>query len=167
MACEFYDSTKGMKIDRSYLVRLKETVRQLEAEYARVLGEDDDSDSNEEIVTPGGMVRLNETDETPRYLGPSSGIAMTRLVMEEAKRYTESNRISELVPEVRARRTERMNRMQSIVSFRQSLAGPSSRKKSYPMVSDHPAEDLPSRAIADRLVEVYIQRGTLSLPGCS
>jgi hypothetical protein len=30
------------------------------------------------------------------------------------------------------------------------------------MVSDHPAEGLPSRAIADRLVEVYIQRGTFS-----
>jgi hypothetical protein len=161
VACEFYDSTKGRIIDRSYLVRLKETVRQLEAEYARVLGDDDDYiTNNEEIVTPGGMVRLNETDETPRYLGPSSGIAMTRLVMEEAKRYTESKRISELVPEVRARRTERMNRMQSVVSFRQSLAGPSSRKKSYPMVSDHPAESLPSRAIADRLIEVYIQRGT-------
>lgn len=143
------------------MVRLQEKVRQLKAQLAEVVEEDMEyPESNEEIVSPGGMVRLNETDETPRYLGPSSGIAMTRLVMEEAKLHTESKRISELIPEVRARRTERINRMQSIVSFRQSLAGPSSRKKSYPMMSAHPAESLPTRAIADKLVEVYNQRGT-------
>ena len=114
---------------------------------------------NEEFVRPGGLVRLNESDETPRYLGPSSGIAMTRLVMEEAKRYTESKRISELIPEVRARRTERQNRMQSIVNFRESLSGPSLRNKTYPMTSDHPAQSLPARPIADKLVEIFNQRG--------
>lgn len=143
------------------MVKLQEKVRQLEAELAQYTEEDNDYPrSNEEIVRPGGLVRLNETDETPRYLGPSSGIAMTRLVMEEAKRYTESNRISELIPEVRARRTERMNRMQSIVNFRDSLSGPSSRKKSYPMISAHPAQNLPTRPIADKLVEIFNQRGT-------
>jgi hypothetical protein len=79
--------------------------------------------------------------------------------MEEAKRYTESKRISELIPEVRARRNERLNRMQSIVNFRDSLSGPSSRKKSYPMISAHPAQTLPTRPIADKLVEIYNQRG--------
>ncbi len=93
-------------------------------------------------MRPGGLVRLNETDETPRYLGPSSGIAMSRLLMEEAKRYTDTKRISELIPEVRARRFERMNRMQSIVSMGGSISGPSSRRKSYPMIKRPPGSEL-------------------------
>lgn len=163
--CEYFDTTKGKKISRFYVVKLQEKVRQLEAELAQYTEEDNEYPrSNEEIVRPGGLVRLNETDETPRYLGPSSGIAMTRLVMEEAKRYTESKRISELIPEVRARRTERMNRMQSIVNFRDSLSGSSSRKKSYPMISAHPAQALPTRPIADKLVEIYNQRAQVFTP---
>lgn len=136
-------------------------MRQLEAELAQYVEEDNEYPrSNEEMVRPGGLVRLNETDETPRYLGPSSGIAMTRLVMEEAKKYTESNRISELIPEVHTRRIERANRMQSIVNFRSSLSDHSSRKKSYPMISAHPAQNLPTRPIADKLVEIFNRRGS-------
>ncbi|OIW31639.1 hypothetical protein CONLIGDRAFT_572141 [Coniochaeta ligniaria NRRL 30616] len=163
--CEYFDTTKGRKISRFYVVKLQEKVRQLEEDLAQYTEEDNDYPrSNEEIVRPGGLVRLNETDETPRYLGPSSGIAMTRLVMEEAKRYTESKRISELIPEVRARRNERMTRTQSIVNFRDSLSGSSSRKKSYPMISAHPAQTLPTRPIADKLVEIYNQRAQVFTP---
>lgn len=104
------------------------------------------------MVRPGGMIRLNPSDETPRYLGPSSGIAMTRLLMEEAKRFTDSKRISDLIPELRARRQARM---QSIV-----MTGPSpNRKKSYPMMSEVPAETLPTRSIADKLTEIFNQKG--------
>jgi len=97
------------------------------------------------------MIRLKASDETPRYLGPSSGIAMSRLLMEEAKRYTDSQRISDLIPEVRARSQARMQSIQ--------MTDPGAgRKKSYPMVSDHPAEGLPKRETADKLVEVYKQK---------
>ncbi len=158
--CEYYDTTKGKKISRYYVVRLQEKVRQLEAELAQYTEGDEYPRNNEEIVRPGGLVRLNETDETPRYLGPSSGIAMARLLMEEAKRYTDSKRISELIPKVRARRAERINRMQSIVSMGgSSLYGSMSRRKSYPMVSAKPAENLPTRPVIDKLVEVFSQRG--------
>lgn len=104
------------------------------------------------MVRPGGMVRLNGGDETPRYLGPSSGIAMTRLLMEQAKAYTDSKRISDLIPSVRTQ----PNRMQSI-----QMTGPTanSRRKSYPMISQHPAENLPTRAIMDKLLEVFNQKG--------
>lgn len=94
------------------------------------------------------MIRLSVSDDTPRYLGPSSGIAMTRLLMEEAKRYTDSNSISELIPEVRARRQARM---QSI----QMTGTPTTRKKSYPMISEHPAENLPTRPVATKLTEAF------------
>lgn len=104
------------------------------------------------MIRPGGMVRLSTSDETPRYLGPTSGIAMTRLLMAEAKRFTETNKISELIPEVRARGQARM---QSI----QMSGSASSRKKSYPMVSEHPADSLPTRAVVDKLIEIYFKKG--------
>lgn len=138
-------------------------MRKLEAELFQYTDEDNEyPDSAEDLVRPGGFVKLNETDETPRYLGPSSGIAMTRLLMDQAKRYTDSNRISELVPDVRSRRAERSNRMQSIVSMGASMSGPSgmgARKKSFPMISAHPAQTLPTRQITDKLIEVFNSRG--------
>lgn len=145
------DAAKGRKINRYYVIKLQDKVRQLEAELSQFT--DDETDypkSNEDMVRPGGMVRLNGGDETPRYLGPSSGIAMTRLLMEQAKRYTDSKRISDLIPSVRARQA----RMQSI-----QMTGPSARRKSYPMISQHPAESLPTRAVADKLLEIFNQRG--------
>lgn len=126
-------------------------MRALEAELGQYTDEDDVPRNTEDIVRPGGLVRLNESDETPRYLGPSSGIAMTRILMEEAKRYTDSKRISDLIPQVRVRKQG--TRAQSIAF------GPSSRKKSYPMISAHPAQTLPTRQIADRLVDVFCERG--------
>ena len=56
-------------------------MRALEAELSQYTEEEGFPQNTEDIVRPGGLVRLNEDDETPRFLGPSSGIAMTRLVM--------------------------------------------------------------------------------------
>ncbi|KAL2015315.1 hypothetical protein VTK56DRAFT_5808 [Thermocarpiscus australiensis] len=162
--CEYYDSTKGRKINRSYVVSLQNKVRQLEAELSQYT--DDETEypqDHDDLVRPGGMVRLDETDETPRYLGPSSGIAMTRLLMEEAKRYTESRRIAELIPEVRARRVDQRDRMQS-VTMGSSISGPSDRKKSYPANSIFSAPSLPSREIVDRLVRVYNEKVQVFTP---
>ncbi|KAK7748729.1 hypothetical protein SLS53_000752 [Cytospora paraplurivora] len=119
------------------------------------------------MVRPGGLVKLHEADETPRYLGPSSGIAMTRLLMEQAKRYTDSQRISELIPDVRARRLDRLNRMQSVVNMGASVSGPSGaagRKKSFPMISAHPAQNLPTRQVVDKLIEIFNSRAQYFTP---
>jgi hypothetical protein len=80
---------------------------------------------------------------------------MTRLVMEEAKKYTDSRTIRELVPEVRKRRTP--------VQSPESSTG---RKKSYPMISAVPAQNLPSRLVTDKLVEVFNQKGKSSVRFC-
>lgn len=140
-------------------------MRQLEAELSQYTDDDNDHpESAEDIVRPGGLVKLNESDETPRYLGPSSGIAMTRLLMEQAKRYTDSQRISELIPDVRARRMDRINRMQSVVQMGASISGPAgnaAKQKNFPMISEHAASTLPSRSVADRLIEMYHARGAL------
>lgn len=132
-------------------------MRNLEKELKQYT--DDVESSDDAMMRPGGLVRLNETDETPRYLGPSSGIAMTRLLMEEAKRYTDSKRIADLIPEINKRRRDRANRMQSIVSMGGSVSGPSGRKKSYPMTSEHPADALPAKKVYDKLLECFNQRG--------
>ncbi|PWI66652.1 hypothetical protein PCL_04790 [Purpureocillium lilacinum] len=156
--CEYLDTTKGKKINRYYVIKLQDRVRALEAEIAQYTNDENDYPrTNEDIVRPGRMIRLKASDETPRYLGPSSGIAMSRLLMEEAKRYTDSQRISDLIPEVRARSQARMQSIQ--------MTDPGAgRKKSYPMVSDHPAEGLPKRETADKLVEVYKQKSQLFWP---
>ena len=121
----------------------------MEAELNQYTEDDLVPPNTEDIVRPGGLVRLGENDETPRFLGPSSGIAMTRLVMEEAKKYTDTRSIRELVPEVRQRRPP--------VESPPEVA--TSRKKSYPMISAVPAPSLPSRLVTDRLVEEFNQRG--------
>lgn len=141
-------------------------MRAREAELSQYTDDDNDRpESVEDIVRPGGLVKLNEADETPRYLGPSSGIAMTRLLMEQAKRYTDSQRISELIPDVRARRIDRLTRMQSIVPGGASISGPSgaAARKNYPMTSEIPAQALPSRTLVDRLVGIFHSRG---IPAC-
>ena len=157
--CEYLDAAKGRKINRYYVVKLQEKVRSLEAELDQYIEEDGDYPrTNEDIVRPGGMVRLNGNDETPRYLGPSSGIAMSRLLMEQAKKYSDASRISELIPEVRARRQTRMQSVQ--------MTNPIvNRRKSYPMMSDTPPEGLPTRAITDRLVETFNQKCKLNTSG--
>jgi hypothetical protein len=161
--CEYFDTTRNKKINRNYVVHLQQKVRQLEAELSQYTDDDNDHpESAEDIVRPGGLVKLSESDETPRYLGPSSGIAMTRLLMDQAKRYTDSQRISELFPDVRARRMDRFDRMQSIVHMGASVSGPSgmaAKKKNFPMVSEIPAQTLPARQVADKLVEVFNSRG--------
>lgn len=150
--CEYLDTAKGRKINRNYVIKLQDKVRTLEAELAQYVDDETDYPHNsEDMVRPGGMVRLGAADETPRYLGPSSGIAMTRLLMEEAKRYTQSNRISDLIPDLRARR---QNRMQSIQM---------NNTKNYPTTSELPAEELPSRDTANRLVEIFKQKGECEL----
>jgi hypothetical protein len=141
-------------------------VRALDAELGQYIdeGDDDSIQDYEDFIRPGGLVRLDETDETPRYLGPSSGIAMTRIVMEKAKRYTDTGRISELIPEVRDRRKAAVSETTATGARSQSFSMLSAnpRKKSYPMISAVAASHLPSRTVADKLVEVFHQRGRSS-----
>ncbi|KAJ3578254.1 hypothetical protein NPX13_g2313 [Xylaria arbuscula] len=155
------------KISRYYVVKLQERVRALDAELAQYIDEDEAHHKDQEdVLRPGGLVRLNETDETPRYLGPSSGIAMTRIVMEEAKRFTNTGRISELIPDVKGRRkaTSSVNAVPGNRSQSFSMPVPNPRKKSYPMVSAVAAAGLPSRGIADKLIEVFHQRAQVFNP---
>ena len=99
-----------------------------------------------------GLVKFKENDES-RYLGPSSGIAITRLVMELAKRNTKSHSIKDIVPDVKARQIKER--------FTNESSKPTS--KVYPLISDVAAPDLPTRELADKLVSDFNQKGIASL----
>ena len=137
------------------MIRLQDRVRALQLELGRYIDDGEAEHDTEESIRPGGLVRLEEGDETPRYLGPSSGIAMTRLVMEEARRYTDSRSIRELVPEVTKRRTP-VQSPGSTSDFQHN-----ERKRSYPMISAIPAVGRPSTLVRDKLIEVFNQKGEL------
>ncbi|KAI1007452.1 hypothetical protein K3495_g766 [Podosphaera aphanis] len=149
--CEYFDRVKKKKIPRSYVIQLQERIQALEKELSQYT-KDEPLPDTEDIVRPGNLVRLNSYEETPRFLGPSSGIAITRLVMEEAKKYTGSGTIRELVPEVRVRRSPKAGLARK------------RNKDSYPTISALPAQNLPSFSVTKKLADVYNQKAQYLLP---
>jgi len=141
--CEYYDPTKGRKIPRNYVVHLQQKVRDLEKQLAD-LERDDVEPDPEDVMRGAATVRVQDSDES-KFLGPSSGITITRLVMQLAKQFTESKSISEIVPHAEAKNVKD--------TFAQEDQRPTS--KIYPMVSDVAAEELPNRDLTNLLVELF------------
>ena len=140
--CEYYDSNKGHNVNRNYVVYLQHKVRELEEELERV--ENEDSAEDPEAMMRAANVRVHEAKES-KFLGPASGIAITRLVMQLAKQFTDARSIKEIVPEHRARQIKEL--------YHQEQAKPTS--KIYPLISDVAAIELPNRALTDLLLQLY------------
>jgi hypothetical protein len=145
--CEYYDPAKGRKIPRNYVVHLQHKVRDLEKQLADLERDDVEPDA-EDVMRGAAAVRVQDTDES-KFLGPSSGITITRLVMQLAKQFTESKSISEIIPHARARSIR--------ATFTQEDKRPTS--KIYPLVSDVAAEELPNRDLTNLLVELFYCKG--------
>ncbi len=145
--CEYFDATKNAKISRNYVVHLQKKVLQLEEELA-ALQKEEQGPNPEEVVSSAAAVRLQESPET-KFLGPSSGIAITRLVMQLAKQFTDSQSISEIVPQATAQHAKEQ--------YAQEEAKPDS--KVYPLISNVAAEGLPKREVTDPLVELFCIKG--------
>ncbi|KAK7538310.1 fungal-specific transcription factor domain-containing protein [Phyllosticta citribraziliensis] len=141
--CEYFDPTKNAKIPRNYVVHLQHKVRDLERQLEELEKDDYDPDPDQ-VVRDAAAVRIHESDET-KFLGPSSGIAITKLVMQLAKQFTDSRSISEIVPDSRARQVKE--------HFAQEDKKPTS--KVYPLVSDVAAEELPNRDLTNLLVQLF------------
>lgn len=105
------------------------------------------------MVRGAGRLKFKENDE-PKYLGPSSGLAITRLVMEMAKQNTDSKSIKDVVPEVTAQEIKD--------TFTKESSKPTS--KIYPMISSMPQEELPPRNLTYRLIDLFVVRGTSQVP---
>ncbi|KAF1944593.1 hypothetical protein EJ02DRAFT_442406 [Clathrospora elynae] len=141
--CEYYDPTKGRKIGRNYVVHLQHKVQDLEKQLADLERDDVEPDA-EDVMRGAATVRVQDSDES-KFLGPSSGITITRLVMQLAKQFTASKSISEIVPQSSAKSSK--------AEFAREDERPTS--KIYAMVSDVAAEELPNRDLTNLLVELF------------
>ena len=124
------------------MVYLQHRVRELEEELARV--ENEDSAEDPEAMMRAATVRMHEAKES-KFLGPSSGIAITRLVMQLAKQFTDARSIKDIVPEHQARHIKQL--------YFDEQGKPTS--KIYPLISDVAAVELPNRELRDLLVQLY------------
>ncbi|KAF2645182.1 hypothetical protein P280DRAFT_513102 [Massarina eburnea CBS 473.64] len=141
--CEYFDAAKNRKIPRNYVVHLQHKVRDLEKQLLDLERDDAEPDA-EDVMRGAAAVRVQDTDES-KFLGPSSGITITRLVMQLAKQFTDSKSISEIVPDASAKNIK--------ATFDQEDARPTS--KVYPLVSDVAAEELPNRELTNLLLELF------------
>ena len=142
--CEYFDVTKGKTVSRAYVIHLQNKIKQLETELAEVASEEYTSPDAEAIMRGAGLVRFKENDES-RFLGPSSGIALTRLVMELAKQNTSSKCIKEIVPDMKAQQIKDF--------FTKESSKPTS--KVYPLISNVAAPVLPTRETTEKLIENF------------
>ncbi|RPA91233.1 hypothetical protein L873DRAFT_1714976 [Choiromyces venosus 120613-1] len=153
--CEFFDSTKQKTIPRSYVVHLQNKVRDLE-EQIRVretLLVEAEAPNSEELVRGVGLVNFADYEhyKEPRYVGSSSGVTVTRLVLEAAKKNLDPQAFKDLT-------TQHRN------TFRHALRTNSDPGDPYATLSSLPASRLPGREITDKLVELFCARALYQLP---
>ncbi|KAI9369956.1 fungal-specific transcription factor domain-containing protein [Aspergillus egyptiacus] len=151
--CVYYDSARKCTIPRTYILQLREKARKLEQELEEVENDFQQAADAELIIRGAGRIRFREHDEA-RYLGPSSGIAITRLVMEMAKQNTYSKSIKDVVPESTAQKIKD--------AFTQESGKPTS--KVYPMISSIPQPNLPVKHTTYRLIDVFTVKAQAMLP---
>ncbi|KAF2755281.1 hypothetical protein EJ05DRAFT_128532 [Pseudovirgaria hyperparasitica] len=144
--CEYYDPTKGTRIPRNYVVHLQHKVRDLEKQLADLEKDDGDPDP-EDTVRNAASVHILETNES-KYLGSASGTTLTRLVMQLAKQFTDSKSISEIVPNARQR----------MIKEQTSKETEKPTSKIYPLISNVAAEELPTRDLTNRLVQLFYMK---------
>ncbi|KAL8811256.1 MAG: hypothetical protein Q9200_001949 [Gallowayella weberi] len=152
--CDYFDTAKGQKISRSYVVHLQKRIKALEAECSQLESQHATTAPDVQgMLRSGGLVTLKENAET-RYLGPSSGIAMTRIVMHFAKTQTQSASMQDIVSHAKARQIRDR--------FALELIKPTS--KVYPLISSVAASDLPSRGLTGKLLEIFNHKAQFMLP---
>ncbi|KAE8145459.1 fungal-specific transcription factor domain-containing protein [Aspergillus avenaceus] len=151
--CVYFDSARKAPISRTYIVSLRERARILEQQLAEAEKEFQHAADAELMVRGAGRIRFKENDE-PRFLGPSSGIAITRLVMEMAKQNTDSKSIKDVVPELTAQEIK--------LAFEEESSKPTS--KIYPMISSNPQPNLPAKYVTYRLIDVFVVKAQAMLP---
>jgi hypothetical protein len=140
---------------RAYVVHLQDRVRELENELAALVEEPPSPTDVERLVRSASLVKIKEGDAYPRFLGPSSGIAMTRVVMEIAKDLCDAQSIKEIIPEDKAQEIRQR--------FKDEASKPTS--KVYPMISFVAAPSLPTIELTDQLVQNFNLKGICNITG--
>ncbi len=140
-------------IPRTYITSLQSNIRRVRAQLTALEKEEKHVPDAEAMIRGAGMIKFNEKDEY-RFLGPSSGIAITRLVMELAKQNTMNKSIREIVPDTTAREIKQ--------KFDNESGKPTS--KVYPLISSVAAPHLPIHSLMDKLVDIYMAKAQYMLP---
>ena len=151
--CEYFDSAKNKTLPRTYITSLQNTVRRLNEELKALDKDDEYEPDHETMATEAGLVKFSENEES-RFLGPSSGIAITRFVMQFAKQNATRRTIKAVVSHHAAAEIKHKFDMES--------HKPTS--KVYPLISSVAAPDLPNRDLMDRLVDIYMVKAQYMLP---
>ncbi|KAI5805924.1 fungal-specific transcription factor domain-containing protein [Geopyxis carbonaria] len=155
--CEFFDSTKKKTISRSYVVHLQNKVLALEEEIKRRESQlvDSEGPNSEELVRGIGAVKFGDYEhyKEPRYVGPSSGVTVTRLVLESAKKDLKPEEFKDMTTEHRHTFKNTM-RTEPIVAVAPDLSG----------LSTTPQPNLPPRNFGEKLVSFFCQRSLYMLP---
>lgn len=127
---------------------MRDRIKKLNEELVQVEREANRPPDAELMVRGGGRIRFKEGDD-PRFLGPSSGIAITRFVMDMAKQNTDSKSIKDVVNDTMAQ------------SIKCTISHESQKptSKIYPMISSVAQPHLPPRELTDRLVDLFMARG--------
>jgi hypothetical protein len=105
------------------------------------------------MAREGGLVQFSETEEC-RFLGPSSGIAITRFVMDFARRNAARRTIKDVVSQQSAKE----------IKHKFDLESSKPTSKVYPLISSVAAPDLPNRDLMERLVDIYMVKAQYMLP---
>ena len=129
---------------RQYVVHLQQRVHELESRLA-MLSDKSPSADVESLVRGAGLVKMREDDEESRFLGPSSGITMTRLMMELAKNLYRTSDIKEIVPQKKAQE----------IRERFALEASKPTSKVYPLTSSVAAPSLPSLDLTEQLIRCF------------
>ncbi|TPX24311.1 hypothetical protein DIZ76_013657 [Coccidioides immitis] len=151
--CVYFDPVKNTTVPRTYILQLQDKVRRLHEKLAQVESQIENSPDPELMVRGGGLIKFKENDES-RFLGPSSGIAITRFVMEMAKQNTDTKSIKEVVNEITAKEIKYV--------FTKESQKPTS--KIYPLISSVAQPDLPDRGLTERLVDLFMAKAQYMLP---
>ncbi|KPI37982.1 Positive regulator of purine utilization [Cyphellophora attinorum] len=105
------------------------------------------------MAREAGLVQFSENEEC-RFLGPSSGIAITRFVMDFARRNATRKTIKEVVSQQSAQEIKN--------KFESESSKPTS--KVYPLISSVAAPDLPNRELMEQLVNIYMVKAQYMSP---
>ena len=110
-------------------------MRKLELELQELeRGDNDDANEDAEAMVRGGAgVKMVDGDEI-KFLGPSSGTQMTRLVMQLAKQFSDADSIRTIVNDNKAR----------LVRATTVAEAGKPTSKIYPLLSTVAAFDLPN-----------------------
>lgn len=144
---------KNYVIPRTYITYLQAKIKKLKEELLACQHEEKDAPDAESMARTAGMIKFNDKDDY-RFLGPSSGIAITRLVMEFAKQNTANKKIRDIVPAITAREIKK--------KFDDECGKPTS--KVYPLISSVAAPHLPTQELMDKLIEIYMAKAQYMLP---